>query len=239
MMKHGLLYNIVTISFCLVLYSCSKQPDYLYGEKVWVHRANEMGKARALQYQYAGLEVDVFYDVEHKCFMIKHDVNEEPLLSLNQWLDSLENRSRIGLWLDLKNLTPENKTDIAKELLHIKGQYRLKGKIIVESMSYDCLKDIEKQGFDISYYIPPFNPEEEDSLLLVQMKDSITRVTSQYRMPTISGYYYQYDFMKTNFPSLHKLLWYHPYDENVRNRYIGIAQSDPMVDVLLIGVAEW
>ena len=41
-MKYGLLYNIVTISFCLVFYSCSKQPDYLFGEKVWVHRANEM-----------------------------------------------------------------------------------------------------------------------------------------------------------------------------------------------------
>ena len=79
MMKRTLVYNIVSILFCLLLFSCSKQPDYQYGEKVWVHRANEMDKARALQYQYAGLEIDIFYDAEQKCFMIKHDVNEEPL----------------------------------------------------------------------------------------------------------------------------------------------------------------
>ena len=238
-MKRILLYNIVSILFCLLLFSCSKQPDYQYGEKVWVHRANEMDKARALQYHYAGLEIDVFYDAEQKCFMIKHDVNEEPLLSLNQWLDSLENRSQIGLWLDLKNLTPENKVDIVNALIRVRGQYKLKGKIIVESMSYDCLKDVEKQSFDISYYIPPFNPEEVDSLVLSEMNDSIAKVTSQYQLPTISGYYYQYEFMKANFPSLHKLLWYHPYDEALRNHYIEIAQNDPLVDVLLIGVSEW
>ena len=235
----GLLYNIVIILLTLLLFSCHKQPDYKYGEKIWVHRANEMDKARALQYQYAGLEIDVFYDSEQKCFVIKHDVNEEPLLSLNQWLDSLEYRSRLGLWLDLKNLTANNKADIINELMRVRDYYKLKGKIIVESMSYDCLKDVEKQGFDISYYIPPFQPDEIDSLSLSVMKDSIAKVTDQFHLPTISGYYYQYAFMKDYFPSLHKLLWYHPFDETVRNRYIELAQNDPMVDVLLIGVPEW
>lgn len=233
------LYIYIVGIILLLLTSCNKPTEYFYGEKVWVHRANQMDKARALQYQYAGLEIDVFYNSENKCFEIRHDVNEAPLLSLNQWLDSLDNREKLGLWLDLRNLTPENTPEIVSELVALRHYYHLKGKIIVESMSYDCLQRLEQKGFDVSYYIPRFNPDTCTPQYLQMMRDSITKGIERGGIGTISGYHYQYGFMKESFPAMNKLMWYHQYDEAGRQQQIEIANSDPKVKVLLVGVEEW
>lgn len=235
----SLIYYIVSISILLLYTSCNKQTEYIYGDKVWVHRANDINKARALQYQYAGLEVDVFFNNANHCFMIKHDVYEESKISLNQWLDSLDNRRNLGLWLDLRNLTPENKDDIIDELLQIRRHYKLKSRVVVESMSFNCLKDIEKYDFDISYYIPKFNPDTSSASFLELMRDSIASAVADSNIPTISGYYYQYDFMKKHFPDLQKLIWYYKDDAEMKEYFLEIARRDPKIEILLLGVSEW
>ena len=59
-------------------------------------------------------------------------------------------------------------------------------------------------------------------------------MTSENNMTTISGYYYQYQYMRDSFPDLDLLFWYNKYNKIVKNKYIRIANNDDKVKILLV-----
>ena len=126
----------------------------------------------------------------------------------------------------------------AKELARIRKAYRLKGTIIVESSNTKCLKAFDDLHFRTSYYIPFAIPYELDNEKLQKLTDSIRNNVETYGLKTISGYWFQYQFMKDSFPETRKLIWYELYDTAVRNQYINLAIEDKKTDVILVAVED-
>ena len=86
----------------------------------------------------------------------------------------------------------------------------------------------------MSYYTPDFKPKSVSRDELQKHTDKIRRIVSENNLTTISGYYYQYEFMRDSFPDNDVLIWYHLNDTSLRDEYIQFANKDPKVKVLLV-----
>ena len=71
-----------------------------------------------------------------------------------------------------------------------------------------------------------------------KVTDEIRDNILKYRLRTISGYFFQYQFMKDSFPEMRKLIWYEHYDTAARNSYIRLANDDDKTDVILVAVMD-
>lgn len=229
--KSNLLKVVIGI-VALLAVSCESP------SKVWLHRANDIAKARYYQNQYSGLEVDVHFVDSLNTFIVKHGFSEVSDTRLEDWFASIEQRSRLGFWIDFKNLDEHNAEASAKELARIRDAYRLNGMIIVESSNARCLKAFDDLRFRTSYYIPFAIPYELNQEKLQKLTDSIGNNIERYGLKTISGYWFQYQFMKDSFPEMRKLIWYELYDTAVRNQYINLANEDKNTDVILVAVED-
>lgn len=225
--------KIITICICILalIASCSTNninhtPRKDLNPKIWLHRANDPAKAKFFQYKYSGMEIDVYYDATLNNFIIQHDEDENSRITLDEWLSSIENPSDLGIWLDMKNLSKENKKSAVEKLIQIKNTFNLNGKIYVESDNCSELDIFEKENFHTSYYIPWYAADS--------IADSIRNSIEKYNLKTISGYYDKYDFMKRQFPEINKLIWYHKNDSATRSYYINLANNEEKIDVLLV-----
>lgn len=227
--------GFVVIVLAVVALSCQPQGR---SSKVWLHRANDIAKAKHYQDQYAGLEVDVHFVDSLNTFLIKHDVDEPSELRLEEWIASLERRSELGFWLDFKNLDQSNKEASAKETARLRETYRLNGTIIVESSNAGCLKAFDDLHFRTSYYIPWAYPDTLSHEALQKLTDKIRKNVTENNLKTISGYSFQYQYMKDSFPEMHKLIWYELNDAKVRDQYIKLANEDALTDVILVAVDQ-
>lgn len=216
--------------------SCSK-PEAT-PSKVWLHRANDIGKARCFQDKYAGLEVDVYFDNTLNTFLVKHYPDEEPLCNLDEWFSSIDEREHLGFWIDFKNLDYSNVEAAAKEMARLRKTHKLKGMIIVESSSAGCLKAFDDLNFRTSYYIPYLYPSEAENEKIQKVTDSIRDNIKQHDLKTISGSFFQYQYMKDSFPDMRKLIWYEMYDTTERNGYIRLVNEDEKTDVILVAVVD-
>ena len=235
-MKKILSIIILVVSAVCVV-SCSKTAEK--PSKVWLHRANDVAKARYFQDKYAGFEVDVHFVDSLNTFVVQHDFGANSKLRLEDWFASIDNRSNLGFWIDFKNLDYSNMKAAAKELARLRKTYKLKGMIIVESSDPECLKVFDNLNFRTSYYIPYINPKELNQEELQDYTNSIRRNVKKNNLNTISGFYSQYQYMIDSFPELHKLTWYErTWDTAVRNYYINLANEDPKTDVILIAVKD-
>ena len=227
-------FTIITILILFLITSSSCQKK---SQKIWLHRANSIEKAHYFQDKYAGLEIDITYVDSLQTFMILHGgghIENNPV-TIEQWFDDLENVKKLRLWLDFKNLNNNNKTYILEELNRLCSKYGIKkNNIIVESGSAPCLPDFYNAGFQTSFYIPHFKPKECSAKKIQQHTNEIRKVIEQNNLTTISGYYYQYEFMRDSFPDKDILIWYHFNDSLIRNEYIQLANNDPKVKVLLV-----
>ena len=206
--------------------------------KVWLHRANDIAKAQYFQDKYAGLEVDVHFVDTLGSFVVQHDFGANSKLRLEEWFASLDNRSKLGFWIDFKNLNVDNMEASAKEMARLRETYDLKGMIIVESSNARCLKAFDDLNFHTSYYIPFFYPEEESQEKIQEITAKIRDNIETYGLKTISGYFFQYQYMKDSFPDVWKLIWYEHYDERERDKYIRLADEDDKTDVILVAVKK-
>ena len=234
---------IISIASCLItMIACNTKQEtctHEFQDRVWLHRANEIAKARYFQCKYEGLEIDVHFEDSLKTFIVKHDFGENikddrnPGYTIEEWCDSLSQISKISLWFDFKNLCPNNKESALCCLQGLREKYNMKGKIYVESNSYECLSIFRDAGFLVSYYIPYYELPI-DSTTEMQVMSEIQNAIEQGELTTISGYDYQYAFMKKYFPTIHKLLWVTSEDSNMQKNGLDILESDSLVDVLLL-----
>ena len=182
--------------------------------------------------------MDVHFVDSLNTFLIKHDVDEPSELRLEEWIASLERRSELGFWLDFKNLDQSNKEASAKETARLRETYRLNGTIIVESSNAGCLKAFDDLHFRTSYYIPWAYPDTLSHEALQKLTDKIRKNVTENNLKTISGYSFQYQYMKDSFPEMHKLIWYELNDAKVRDQYIKLANEDALTDVILVAVDQ-
>lgn len=230
------IFGIIAIFLTVFICSCTKPSEK--SSKVWLHRANNVAKAQYFQDKYAGLEVDVHFVDSLNTFIIKHDFDEQSDRRLESWFASLEKRSKLGFWIDFKNLDYGNMEAAAKEMARLRETYNLQGMIIVESSNAGCLKAFDDLNFRTSYYIPFEYPDRIGEEKLQKLTNSIRDKIEKYDLTTISGYFFQYQFMKDSFPEMRKLIWYELYDPEVRNKYIREVNEDANTDVILVAVMD-
>ena len=234
----GRKYILMLMAFVLAVFafSCNKPSEL--PSKVWLHRANDVAKARYFQDKYAGLEVDAHFVDSLNTFIVKHDFDEVSDRRLEDWFSAIDRRSELGFWIDFKNLDYGNMEASAKEMARLRETYNLKGTIIVESSNAGCLKAFDDLNFRTSFYIPYAHPDELSQEKLQELTDRIRKNIEENDFNTISGYYFQYQYMKDSFPEMHKLFWYHQYDTVMRNNYIRLADEDVNTDVVLVAVMD-
>ena len=223
------------VVLAVVALSCQPQEQ---PSKVWLHRANDIAKARYFQDKFDGLEVDVHFVDSLNTFVVQHDFGANSDLRLEDWISSLDNRSELCYWIDFKNLNKENMRAASKEMARLRKTYKLKNWIIVESSNAECLTAFRKMKFRTSYYIPFVYPDLESHEKVQAVTDEIRENIRKYKLRTISGYYFQYQFMKDSFPEMRKLIWYEQYDTVGKNNYIRLANEDDKTDVILVAVMD-
>ena len=153
----------VSIIISIICFSCQKSQERIEYKKIWLHRANEIQKAKYFQDKYDGLEIDITYLDSLNTFIVFHGgglLEPEPV-TLEHWLDEVEKANKLGLWLDFKNLNHNNKMQAFNELNRLCSKYKInKGNLIVESQSAPDLTVFKEAGYPTSYYIHYFNPQQ-------------------------------------------------------------------------------
>ncbi len=228
--------GIILVVLTVFAFACSRPSEL--PSKVWLHRANDIAKAQYFQDKYTGLEVDVHFVDSLNTFVVQHDFGANSKLLLEDWFAAIDKRSELGFWIDYKNLDNGNKEASAKEMARLRKVYNLKGLVIVESSNSGCLKAFEDLGFRTSFYIPFAYPDQLDQEKLQEFTDVIRKNIKDNDLKTISGYFFQYQFMRDSFPEMRKLIWYELYDPEVRDSYIKLAEADDMTDVILVAVMD-
>lgn len=235
-----LISGLALLFMLFLAFSCRKesiQPGPAPRDmQVWLHRVNWIGKAQEYQYAYSGFELDVRFDTLVNTFIVKHDEADTTTLTLSTWLSAITDPSRLGYWLDFKNLDSLNRDQALTELLRIRRNFGLtKEVIVVESSNPVNLINFNTLNFRPSYYIPTFNPDTLTSQQETELRDYTQSYITKSGIGTISGYSMQHSFMQKWFPDMNKLLWYlDSFDPAVKDSVIAATQKDPTVEILLV-----
>lgn len=141
--------------------------------KVWAHRGftgagapeNSLASYTAAVDRGAkGIELDVFFDVRTRRFVVAHDAEDafaeegtKPLADVFKMLGG-----RVYYWLDFKNLKDLPMTEVlsaAERLRSQLEQFELGSKVLVESIEPEALKVFAGMGIATSYWVS-LNPDE-------------------------------------------------------------------------------
>ena len=185
--------------------------------------------------QYNGLEMDVHFDSEKKDFIVFHDSAENERTQIRELLKILNQMKYKGsLWLDFKNLSGGNQEAALNCLTQYSISNNLKTRIIVESDQPELLVPFCRAGFFTSYYVPFFNPYLMNKEARSAIADTIAKKIRKSPVSALSGYYFQYPFLKYSFPGIPLLTWV----ENPRWSFINYLfqkkiRNDSILEVVI------
>lgn len=211
-----------------------------YSEKIWAHRVNSIPKLEYTQKKYAGVELDILYDLKSNSFDVNHPPAESIGLTLDNYFSNIKKTNNLGVWLDFKNLSNENAQQSLIKLKELIKKHNLNSKdIVVESQSPEFLADFKKEEIKTSYYLPTFLNRLSEDELKQKLKEINTKITNH---PTtaISTNIVDYSIIAKHFPNETKYLWNIDGVYNARifknfflNREV---LKDPNVQILLVKV---
>jgi hypothetical protein len=122
------------------------------------HRINTMKRLESLldnRIHSCEIDLQIRSDQNGPYFEIGHDETEVKGLHLERFLATIQEHKPKKLWLDIKNLCPENIDAAILELNHLDSIYNIKAIAIIESNLEDsCFKRISAFGYHTSYYLP-------------------------------------------------------------------------------------
>jgi hypothetical protein len=176
--------------------------------KHWLKAINTPGLMEKIPTATSGIEWDVYFDTIAQCFKIFHD--SSAISNNTDWvlMDIYERRNlQSCIWFDFKNLNKENASRSLSHLVDVREKYHLQNKMIIESSSPVLLQDFIANGFYTSYYVPFFNPYQLEKNSLDSLINTISSNLNRYPVSAISGYYFQYPFLKKYFFGLPILTW--------------------------------
>jgi len=144
-------------------------------EKLWLHRCNSIEKYEENRALYPNVEADVVYR-GRGVFDITHDADTTFQLSLEAFLthvvrtSSPENRPRV--WLDVKNLRPDNAGECLGTLEALVRKCGIeREQLIVESPQHELLAAFTEAGFYTSCYVDaPLPSRLDDGALLRELR---------------------------------------------------------------------
>ncbi len=176
--------------------------------KDWIKAVDDRNTLQLLPLTVEGIEADVYFEPAINGFEVHHDPVATIHLRLDTLLQDYSNRRlKAGIWLDFKNLDSNNLQPALIEIIRLRKRFNLENKIIVESPSADCLQAFSNEKIFTSYYTPFFNPYLLSDKELLHYADSMRTELMQHPVNALSGYYYQYPFLKKYFPGFPILTW--------------------------------
>lgn len=132
-----------------------------YKDKIWLHRCNSMEKLYEKQALYPNIEVDIVIR-NNQIFDVTHDLDTSFNLKLASYLAYIQEKGG-KLWLDIKNLTSDNKLTALARLNKLMEHFEIgKKRLIIESSNWNALTVFTRNGFYTSYYVPFDEPNEMD-----------------------------------------------------------------------------
>ncbi len=184
-----------------------KQPLTI-NSKAWAKAIDSVIAIKNMDTKTGGFEVDVYFDNTINSFYVYHDSAGMSTIKIEEILDVYKTRNlSASIWFDFKNLNSANYDKALHAFVAIRGKYNLENKMIIESTNIKYLPVFCENGFYTSYYTPYFNPyllKEND---LNKIIDSISNNLKIYPVSALSGYYFQYPFLKKYFPNYPVLTW--------------------------------
>lgn len=176
--------------------------------KYWEKAINGIAKMQEVPLDAAGIEMDVYFDVNKGEFQVYHDSSSFSAVSAESLLSVYDSRHlSASIWFDFKNLSSTNEKPALEYLVRLRNKFHLQNKVIVESSSAQFLQSFCDSGFFTSYYTPYFNPYEMSEQEILLAIDSVSSVIRQYPTSALSGYYFQYPLLKKYFPQYPILTW--------------------------------
>lgn len=136
----------------------------LTGKNILLHRSNTLEKTKiARRCGFDGIEIDVTYDPSRKILVVGHDEITNDSSKLEEVLSATSDWDFKKIWIDIKNLSPENASGILTYLEKMHTYYDLKERAIIEtSYGGDFIESYQKNGWFTSYYLPTIGSMEKD-----------------------------------------------------------------------------
>ena len=146
----NILSAIAGILFCVLFIGAKDIGNY--PDKIWLHRCNSIEKLWEKHRQYPNIEADVIF-LNNRTFDVTHDESESIGLNLSTYFAYMREHSG-KIWLDIKNLTSENKESMLSSLQRLARHYHIsKERLIIESPDWESLDIFTKNGFYTSFYV--------------------------------------------------------------------------------------
>lgn len=178
-----------------------------YYNKIWAHRVNSLEKLNSALGYFNGIELDLVYNIDKDLLDVNHPPTKSIGLDFNEYLNTVKKDDFPYIWLDIKNINENNAPAILKRLLLLfnSKNYPLH-KILIESRKADQLNMFKKEGFKVTFYLPP-NLYKKDSLSLYQSILEIKKTIKAQPNIAISTSIKDYDIIKKEFPNKAKYIW--------------------------------
>ncbi len=170
--------------------------------KEWLKAINTIEKRNSIE-SLSGIESDVYFDKEKMEFFVYHDSSRISELTLDSLL--YEHTMISAIWLDVKNLSGENKMAALSKLEEIRSAFNKP--ILVESPDAASLKPFCENGYATIVYAPFFNPYTEEESAIKHFAETMINDMAANPASAVSGYYFQYPFLKHSFPNYPVLTW--------------------------------
>jgi len=206
--RKALLYLITVLWLFIFLYISlfsNTLLQYIFYEKLWVHRVDSKEKLSEVEDKFYGVELDVVFIDSLNTFDITHPPEPSINLNLLDYLKSCKN-NQLHFWIDFKNLNQLNEISALKRLNFICNQLQMdKNRFIVESPEPELLKEYELDGYLTSFYLPwpGLHQLKKDTLenMLIYLNKKVQKTNY------ISSNYHDYKIVEEHFPKANKLFW--------------------------------
>lgn len=176
-------------------------------QKVGAHRVNSIEKLTAALDYFEIIELDLVYFSESQTLDVGHPPAPSINLTFEKYLDAIPKDGSPFLWLDIKNLTSENASEILNRISFLlkQRQYPVE-KLLIESQHPEALELFNDTGFQTSYYLPvglsKKPTSEQDSAI-----ETILLALSKNKKMGVSSNYLDYEIMSKYFPERQKYVW--------------------------------
>ena len=207
----------------------------IISNKKWIKAVDTISIIEKIPANAAGIEIDVYFDTAKNQLQVYHDSTRYAELTLETLLKIYKSRNlTASIWLDFKNLSEKNELQSLVYITNLRQQYQLNNKLIIESSLPKCLQSFCNNGFFTSYYTPFFNPYQIPETALIGYIDTISSNLKRYPTSALSGYYFQYPFLKKYFPDFPILTWAdNPGLSLPGNIFDRVMQNDKQLKVVL------
>ena len=208
-----------------------------YRAKLWLHRCNSLEKLHEQDGRFKGVEVDLVYRDSTCLFDVTHDTDVTFGLDIAPYFRHAS-ASGTRLWLDLKNLTPQNAAAVARQLALLStGTGCDKSRFIVESRNADALAKLTARGYYTSYYVPYDKPSRLSSTRRDSCVEAVRAIAASGKVRAVSFPGWWYAPLKGKIPDkVDMLTWLHRSVEIEVRLWPGYLPllRDPQVKVVLI-----